>query len=67
MDVGEQLAMPEPVTASAQAKDTTTSLLFQPKLFAAGNREPSIVGLTLSIRTSNECAVSRLPALSTDQ
>ena len=62
---GEQSAMPE--SASSQSNDTTTSLLFQPKPFAAGVREPSIVGLTRSILTSIECAFSTLPALSTDQ
>ena len=65
VDAGEQSAMPE--SASVHANDTTTSLLFQPKPFAAGVREPSIVGLTRSILTSIEFAFSALPALSTDQ
>src|SRR4051812_3925543 len=65
VDVGEQSARPE--SASLQANDTTTSLLFQPKLFAAGVREPSIVGATRSILTSIEFAFSVLRASSTDQ
>ena len=65
MAAGEQSAMPE--SASSQSKATTTSLLFQPKPFAAGVREPSIVGLTRSTLTSIELASSALPASSTDQ
>ena len=41
-----------PESASLQLKQTTTSVLFQPKPFAAGVWQPLIVGLTLSILTS---------------
>src|SRR6187551_755108 len=53
-----------PDRASAHAKVTVTSLLFQPAAFADGDCELLIVGSVLSICTAIDCALSTLPALS---
>src|SRR5688572_8198462 len=42
--------------SSLQLKVTITSVLFQPKPFAAGRREPEIVGFTLSMLIADSVA-----------
>src|SRR5438876_1112432 len=59
------VAMPDcTAPASAQLKPTVTSTLFQPKVFGAGLRLPSITGLVLSIFTVTLATALTLPALS---
>src|SRR5204863_253813 len=53
-----------PDSASEQVKLTTTSVLFQPSAFAAGVREPAIVGGVLSSLTTTD-PLSVLPTRST--
>lgn len=53
-----------PESASLQLKLTVTSVLFQPKPFAAGDGVPVTVGGVLSILMSVIVAVAELPALS---
>jgi hypothetical protein len=60
--VGPHEATPE--GASSHENETTTSALFQPDAFAAGNREPVIVGAVLSTLTSIGSLEALLPALS---
>src|SRR5947207_59984 len=59
---GVSEAMPE--VGSAAVKVTVTSVLFQPKAFAAGDREPVIIGGVSSTLTVSVLVASTLPALS---
>src|SRR5689334_12640119 len=56
-----------PESESPQVKLTVTSVLFHPYAFAAGEREPIIVGGVLSISTVSVCGASLLPALSVEK
>ncbi len=53
-----------PERASLQAKLTVTGLLFQPAALAAGVREPTIIGMPLSMLMLPRVTVAVLPAWS---
>src|ERR1044072_9395696 len=57
------MAMPERTEpVSAHPKLTTTFSLFQPSLLAAGEREPLITGVVLSIETTVTLSEDSVPA-----